>query len=356
MLKVTCLQDTVNYINSTPFMLYYICTGGGQTFESEFMQFSGASKTIVGSQVSYHTSMTDLLIGPREHYCTEDVARGFAKKAYLYALMATQPEYAIGVGVTCSLATDGERDGRKHRVYIAVHNYEFTSTIEWVFDLNNPISRKEEEFYVQRSIIRIMNAIAAGNTIDNSVVDYPTAKIKTVYRVGFLHDIEDYPSNKALIYPGSWNPYHYGHSGLAKMAEEIIGVPVIHELAVTNADKGLLDYIEIQERLQNVPGLSVITDQPTFIGKAKYFNSLGYEEIVFAAGAETWNRIQDPKYAGDIPHLCAEFTKYNAKFLPFGRPGYPLNTGTDLDQFAIFHDDALNYSAVISSTELRNAA
>ena len=103
-----------------------------------------------------------------------------------------------------------------------------------------------------------------------------------------------------VLLPGSFNPFHHGHEQLlgaaTKSASASAGFPC-YELAIENADKGVLDASEIRRRLQifrerNLP--LVLTRAPLFTQKAKLFPG-----ATFVVGYDTATRLLMPKYYGN---------------------------------------------------------
>ncbi len=63
---------------------------------------------------------------------------------------------------------------------------------------------------------------------------------------GRLRDGEPRP---AVLLPGSFNPLHEGHRGLAAVAAAAVGRPAAFELGVLNADKPALSEAELRRRM-----------------------------------------------------------------------------------------------------------
>lgn len=74
------------------------------------------------------------------------------------------------------------------------------------------------------------------------------------------------------IYAGSFNPCHQGHRNLRAKAEEMLGGPVIYEIAVHNCYKPPLDFLSIMSRGRQFEDQPVVfTDTAKFVEKAKIF-------------------------------------------------------------------------------------
>jgi hypothetical protein len=100
----------------------------------------------------------------------------------------------------------------------------------------------------------------------------------------------------AAVLPGSFNPLHAGHLGLAAAAGQILKMIPHFELSVCNADKPPLSPDEVRRRLRQFAWRHPLwlTHAPTFAEKAQRFPG-----CVFVVGADTAERVVAPRfYAG----------------------------------------------------------
>jgi hypothetical protein len=95
------------------------------------------------------------------------------------------------------------------------------------------------------------------------------------------------------VLPGSFNPAHAGHWGLAAAAGRQLGVEVDFELSTANVDKPALAPEVALERAKQFRGRAHLwlTRAPTFNEKAGLF-----PRTVFVVGADTAARIVAPRY------------------------------------------------------------
>jgi hypothetical protein len=107
---------------------------------------------------------------------------------------------------------------------------------------------------------------------------------------GRVHVLETTP---LVLLPGSFNPLHEGHLGLARVATDLLGAPAAFELTVVNADKPPLAVDEVRKRLSQFAWLAPLwlTRAPTFCEKAILFPG-----AVFVVGADTAERIVQQRF------------------------------------------------------------
>jgi len=130
----------------------------------------------------------------------------------------------------------------------------------------------------------------------------------------------DAPQPAPLILPGSFNPLHAGHLAIAEHAAQTVGQTVDFELTIDNADKPPLDFLQIQDRLNQEFGQRRLwlTNAATFTRKAKLFPG-----ATFLVGADTIWRIAQPRFYGGKPDLMEQSIQFigdqGCRFLVYGR-------------------------------------
>ncbi len=367
-------------INISPIMLYLTCAGGGQSFFHQFMQYGGSSKTIIGGNIPYAKEAFDEFVEkPVDKYVSDKTALLLATQSFKKARTYRSDmdlNQLIGIGVTCSLATNNERAGRQNKAIIGFHSYNYSISVEIQF---NQHDREQQEDLITSLIINMLLDIKSDCHVRQDwsiklipgLTDVVTQEIrdsnKREYQNELCSIIIRYMSmsyfkvdqlklthsylNDLVVYPGSWNPLHEGHLDIINTTKQILQVPVYLELSVDNADKGMLSYFEVFARHDRAINM-IVTHAPTFVDKVKFFAKEG-QRLIFVVGADTWLRIQDPKYAGDIDELYDVFKFNNVKFLVFARNGIEIKTNTKMDELLIESDIAWNFNKDISSTELR---
>lgn len=329
-------RDLVLRIHGTPQKAVLALTGGGAEVIGELLRYGQGSNTVLEAIVPYDQKSFDNFVkGTPDKYCSPGAARDLAMAAYQKAIKFSgldAAENLVGIGASCSLAKDHEREGREHHAYIAVQTSDFTRTYE--IDLTGRgLNRVEEETLVARVIIGVL-AFASGlrddavNIFESSYVTEVMTpgtpemfKLLTGQLKSLTLDVPDAHPENRVIFAGSFHPLHPGHAGIAAKVHELTGRPVDLEICVHNVDKPAFNYTNLRERIAHLEeqkanswcGDIHFTSLATFMQKAEYFYG-----ATFVVGWDTFKRISDPKY-GKIDEVVSTLLRQDAKFIVFHR-------------------------------------
>ncbi len=344
MTELTTAQ-LVRQIHDAPCKIALAIIGGGSRAIAELLEEPGGSRVLLEAVVPYSSSaLRHWLGGPPEQFCSARTARAMAMAAWLRAgeLAATGESKSgstlVGVACTASLASDRPKHG-EHRLHVAWQTD--AVTVSHSLDLvKGQRSRRAEE---QLTAGVILNAMAEACGVNGRLV-LPltgTEQIVTVrheapaaWRDLLRGDVQKVCHNtgsiaigtantapsRRTIFSGAFNPLHLGHRRIVELATAILGTPVEFEISILNVDKPPLDFVEMQSRLAQFSETQPVwfTRAATFERKAELF-----EQTTFIVGADTIQRIADPRYYGGDPAAAlASVTRTidrGARFLVFGR-------------------------------------
>jgi hypothetical protein len=279
------------------------------------------------------------------------------------------PLHAVGIGATSCLQKleleddlqtyKPERDNRRHEIHVSVHTRDLTAS--WSLVSQGPISEPEalrsqdlgqaalenrlwEEFLNSLMIIKALGYVCGE---DVPIFGHENELMHKSTRVEDIHpamsaliqrqipyvtlkcgkgDIYAMPPDTQipiprLIVSGSFNPVHLGHHSMAQVSSQRTSERPFYEMPISNADKGWLDFITIQDRLEHFrnldhPVMVLLTNAPTFLEKSRLFPN-----STFALGMDTFVRLINPKYYPqmNLDEAAAQFVLNRNKFLVFGR-------------------------------------
>jgi nicotinamide mononucleotide (NMN) deamidase PncC len=312
-------------------------TGGGSGAIGELLRVPGASRTLLEAIVPYDgAALAQYLGGAPDQACSEETAVAMARRARERArALASEAAATVGLGATASLASDRPKKG-DHRCHIAVATEQGLDVTSIVLEKDRR-DRGTEEDVVARVIVTVLAracGIAAPSTA--SLLDLgdrltegqrPPPNLLAQLLAGTVDRltscdgglVRGAPTPRAVL-PGSFNPLHAGHFGLAQVAARRLGTPVAFELSVTNVDKPPLGEAEVTRRLRQFPSPHMVelTRAPTFREKARLFPG-----TTFVVGADTAERIVRSRYYGNseaaMREALNEIAGLGCRFLVAGR-------------------------------------
>ncbi|MFO0905430.1 MAG: CinA family protein [Pirellulales bacterium] len=334
---------TILQIHQSGFAAVLATTGGGASAVARLLEVPGASRSVLEALVPYsNAALEDLLRAKPEQFCSQRTARAMAmvafERARRWASSSSDPldvSRLVGVACTASLASDRPKRGA-HRAHVALQTDRLTRTYE--LQLASGLrSRRDEEQLVGELILQAfaglvgvahslsLDGLQPDESCRESTVaasdDWRALLLGKKQRVLFgQRPTSGSSTRRNAIFPGAFNPLHEGHQRMAAWVEQRYDASVFFELSIENVDKPLLDFAELAARGANFgdPSRLWLTRAPTFLEKARLF-----PQSLFVVGADTVERIANPKYYGGSEEACraaiAEIGQRGCRFVVFGR-------------------------------------
>ena len=174
---------------------------------------------------------------------------------------------------------------------------------------------------------------------------------------------------RLLVFPGSFDPLHEGHTKLAEAAldatkqRDAEEPSLLYEISLKNADKGVIDVEQAEERLlqfKKANAAVALTRRALYVDKSQLFGPCD-----FVMGADTASRVLDAKYYGGVEGLAEALGHAARKGLrvcgggAIGRAefrGCPRGAGLGAGQPPGRDLEIPDFRVDISSTELRARA
>ena len=284
-------------------------TGGGTGAIAELLRVPGGSRLLLEAVVPYDGRALESFLGASpDQACSAETAVAMARRARdRAAALAAPGTPVLGLGATASLVSDRPKQG-DHRVHVAVTTDTGTAMCSIVLAKGRRDRPAEEDVVARAVVLHLARACGVSAPSPRELLDADESYAETtldaidllvageVDRVTATPDgrvASSVPLPKA-VFAGSFNPVHEGHLTLARVAEEILGTPVVFELSVVNADKPPLPAAEVRRRLAQFPGRTVeLTRSPTFREKCRLFPG-----ATFVVGADTAERVVAARYYG----------------------------------------------------------
>lgn len=300
------------------FRLVIAAAGGGSGAVAALAGTPGASRALLEGLVPHAREAVDRMLGgSQESYCSSRASRRLAMHGWTRARALGCPAAgALGAAVTASLATTRPKLG-DHRAIAAVQSLTGTAVFTLRLAKDAGRSRSGEEAVAAWLLLEAITAEATARPPSRPPFLLPDEGVH-IERVAAPRAWQDLlagtaevvaadgvpgiPEAGRVVFPGSFDPLHEGHLGMAALAGTMTGQAVEFELSVTNVDKPPLDHLELQRRSGQFIGRRLwLTRAATFVEKVRVF-----PRAVFVLGADTFTRLWDPRYYGGSPAAAAE--------------------------------------------------
>ncbi len=334
-------RGVIEELHAAPGRAVVAVSGAGSSALAWLMEVPGASRTLLEGIIPYSQSSLGEFLGYEpEQYVSPETSQAMARAAYARALELREGEEpVIGLACTATIATDRPKRG-DHRACVSLRDDAGTVTYSLKLAKGSR-DRKGEEELVSLLVLKTLGeawniateiplallpddelqerAWCAGDAIDLLLAEGPRRKGLWVMA---RQDGDVRVGSRApeAVLPGSFNPFHQGHEGLAKAASRMLDAPVVMEMSVTNVDKPPLDEYEVRKRVSQLHGSwdLALTCATTFREKASLFPG-----CTFVVGWDTAVRLVDLAYYGGseraMQEALGEIRAMGCSFLVAGR-------------------------------------
>lgn len=343
-------------------------TGGGSEAIGEILRYGGGSACLIEAIVPYsQNSLASFLKKEPEKFCSKETA---CKMAAASLDIALKNSGTLGVGMTCSLSKENERNGREHWVHIALCTQHKTTSFSiqlndkkpsFFNDFKNKSLRVKQEAEAAALLLMAIGSTLCEKSIKEFRVKTYESECVCIQEISNNDILKEISFEDEVIYPGSFNPCHDSHSEIMKAASKLTNKKVTVEISLTNVDKPRVDLIDVKKRIESFqytylnpenyfqPQTNVnvfLTEAPLFKDKVKLFKN-----ATFIIGYDTYSRLDKSIRNGETSIEDLE----GVKFLVFHRNGYEINKTSELSLLCEFVPHEIYYDThARSSTKIRN--
>jgi len=306
----------------------HICaTGGGAGLQQLLWEVPGSSAYLSGASFPYDQAEQEELLGfmPTQ-FCSEEAAIDLASAAYMKAFKFGGKK-AVGIGITASVASERIHRG-DHRVFACVMTDNTVKTCQYILEkgVGAEVRRLDGEtcddvgFFLLADVLGL-ESLADSNLAFSSYQRAPEKALARFFERPFFaangKRLNKVPQEAVYaMMPGSFNPPHEGHFGLARSFRHQQGKNVLFEIGTNPPHKTPPTVQELLQRAKMLKGYDVLfsRDMPLYVQKAAMFHGMP-----FIVGADTMQRILDPKWGMDPIPMLEEIGAYGNDFYVSGR-------------------------------------
>lgn len=316
---------------------YLICTGGGAGFQQHVWETPGISDVLLGAEFPYAKEATDACLGfEPAKYVIPDTAIDLAMTAFYKGVSRKTPN-PIGLGLTAAVASNRAHRG-DHRVFVATVSDAGCRLFLVELEKGEGAAQRKKDGDICDTLALFALAKAVG--LPSSLLADDIARIVSTVKVyKDVADIDNLASerlfdrpfftatgkreaswrSKGFLFPGAFNPPHFGHFQLAQAA---LQEPHTCESHVTfmvsrqTPNKPPLTVPDMLRRAKFLEGhdRKFTRDDPLYLDKAA--NNPG---AAFIVGVDAVERLIDPKWGLNIDHQFQKFEQFGTRFYVAGR-------------------------------------
>jgi hypothetical protein len=306
--------------------VHVIATGGGAGLQGKLWEVPGSSAYLSGATFPYAPEEHEELVGFKpEHFCSPEDAVDLASAAYMKAFRIGGKK-PVGVGLTASVASAEIHRG-DHRIHgcIITDNHIWIKNYTLIKNKGIDARRMDGDSCDDLGLFMIDQALGLGETYNHNFQDGTALARARFFTHPFFtshdkrlstftprhHHYDRAPTiyhppcgaRRDALMPGSFNPPHEGHLGMAQAYEDNYNGKVTFEISADILDKAPLTVQDMLKRAKMLHGHNVLFTQNMgmFIEKARAFPG-----APLILGADTMLRIMDPKWGVDFGKLLYE--------------------------------------------------
>ncbi len=341
-----------------PGRLFLAVSGGGSRLVGTLCGVPGISSLLRGAVVPYAAEEMDDFLGfTPERYCAAETAVDLAARGYLRAWEPGLP--GIGLGLTAVVATRRPHRGTP-RAFCAVQTDRGCTLHAVELPRGTGAGQRDaDEHACERLGLNALLAALGFEAVEGPAARAEAAddlaRARLLARPLFSRDgrrLTARPEGPQTLFPGSFDPPHFGHLGLAEESRRASGRPPIFCVTVDPPHKAPLSVAEALQRVRQLRGHDVLLSagDPLYLDKARR-----HPGCTFLLGADALARMLEPRWCPVGPMLD-ELERLGTTFQVVGRGAEAQNWLAAVPAASRKLFRVLPGRFDVSSTELRKRA
>jgi hypothetical protein len=315
-----------------PPRIFVAATGAGAGVQRALWSVPGASDFLVGAAFPYAASETARFLGfsPARH-CDPDAALELAMASYLRAREAGAAGEAIGLGLTASVATLEPHRG-DHRIFAAT--FARGAAVVWSVVLSKGAGAEARDRdgaladELGASAVLDAAGVSAAAVAGAERREVPESEVRRLLferplfgAAGERRALDRDELRSAVLFPGSFAPFHAGHRAVAASVEAATRRRVVYAITADAVHKPRLRSAELLDRVASIRGqgdtarpILLTQNDPLFIDKARQFPG-----VAIAVGIDAVVRMLDRGWGPDVDAMLRELRTLGTRFFVMGR-------------------------------------
>ncbi len=299
--------------------VHVVCTGAGAGLQQLLWSVPGASSFLVGASFPYAESAIDDYLGfTPERYGSEATAMDLASVAFMHAGAGRN---AVGIAVTASVASLRPHRG-PHRIHVA--SVSTAASFLYYAELERASGNAARDSDGERAdhlgLVALLDAVGhpsdavaplVGPFTRTSAVELGRERFfaRPLWRATGAR--EPLPEKVALAFPGTFDPPHEGHLGMAAAVKRMTGDHPVFWVTAEPPHKPAVPFTDLLRRARLLRGNDVLFThgEPLYLDKARR-----YPGCHFVIGTDALVRMLDPRWGPAVDALVDEFRRLGTRF------------------------------------------
>jgi len=330
-------MNVITKLKDSGYKIHVAAAGAGTLIQHELWKTPGASAWLSGASFMYdRQELQDALGFDPDKACSDNTAIHLACLAYMKAYKFNSR--VIGIGITASVATVVAHRG-DHRVHVCIITPDRCFVKKFILEkkVGHEARAQDNDTCTMIALDMLNVAIDCDNQNDSAEITNDHLLMKLLTKPVFRESgqrTEQLPTNSA-IFPGTYNPPHEGHFGIADTVSSLYGHRVVHQITIDSIHKQRLTAQRVLETAKMLKGHDVIFTT----GDSLYVQKLERFQLPMIIGVDALKQTLDPKWGINQDVLLDRFCKV-------GQPIFVNSRKID--------DKIITLSDVLAETNLKN--
>lgn len=333
-------NDNLNQLLTRKVKVFVNATGAGAGLQKRIWEVAGCSSFFVGAHFPYGNEKTCNVIGYEPpSFCSKEVAVALAMASYMEAYDPLDSGDVVGIGLTASVASLKAHKG-EHRVFVAAISNTKCIVYSMVIQKGDVSYRAADgELADELGELALLKVLGLptepSEALSGNALQFSSEEISNEDLINFImlrpyikadgtkseFHSEDFEC-EPLFYPGTFDPFHYGHANIGKAAKAKFVAnyhfepELIYSTCINPKHKAPPSHADLLKKISQMKGRNFLLtkDDALYVEKAR-----ANPGASFIVGADALLTMLNPKWGHDIPTMLELFYDLHIEFYVVGR-------------------------------------